>query len=154
MRKPIIELAHEGEFVVVPWSVQVEVEIARNEHRVLPGSVPGKVAQDFEAVGWWQIDNDDVELGGAREQRNKCSLGAAGHKNDGAVAGSTGWQDDGGATLGAAKSRGRGRTGGGGANRGGGKSSFPAGDGSGVPVCLHNRYDSAAFESFGEDTLL
>ena len=29
LREPFIELAHEGEFVVVPWAVQVEVELAR-----------------------------------------------------------------------------------------------------------------------------
>ena len=67
LRESFIELAHEGEFVVVPWAVQVEVEIARDIHGVFPGSVPGKVAQDLNAVGWGQINDNDIEFGGTGE---------------------------------------------------------------------------------------
>ena len=56
--------------------------------------------------------------------------------------------------MGAAEPRGRGRASRGGADRGRGKCPFPTGNSRSVPMRFHNGHNSAAFKSFGEDTLL
>ena len=43
LREPVIELAVEGEFVITPGPVKVEIEVARNKHGVVPGGVAGKI---------------------------------------------------------------------------------------------------------------
>ena len=41
--EPVIELATEGELVITPGPMKVEIEVARNKHRVVPGGVAGKI---------------------------------------------------------------------------------------------------------------
>ena len=37
----VIELAAEGELVITPGPMEVEIEVTRDKHRVVPGSVAG-----------------------------------------------------------------------------------------------------------------